>query len=640
MMQIIAVLAVFLPLLGSIINGLFCRKLSDSTAAFVSSGMMIISSLLALILFYHVGINKHIIHVVLLKWFTIGNISSNWAIYIDALSAVLVLVVNWVSTVVHIYSVGYMHGDKLPKFLSFLSLFTFCMLMLVSADNFLQLFFGWEGVGLCSYLLIGFWYKKNAAGKAAIKAFITNRVGDFAFILGIILIILYTDHIDFKGVFSQAKHLTTITPGFYGLNFNMLDLICLLLFIGCMGKSAQIGLHVWLPDAMEGPTPVSALIHAATMVTAGVFLVARCSYLFEYSPLVLQLITLIGGITCLFAALVAIAQSDIKKIIAYSTCSQLGYMFFACGLSAYQAGIFHLVTHAFFKALLFLSAGSIIHSCHEQNIFKMGGLMRKMPITYINFWIGSLALIGIFPLAGFYSKDLILESAYIHAGTISNAVFILGLAAAFCTAVYSLKIIILTFHGQTKLASSVFEHTHEAPKVMNLPLLILVAGALFAGMLGHYILSFDKPYGYFGASILNMHLAAEHQIQLWVKLLPIVIATVGAIIGIYTYGSNLYILISSRLSFVYKLLQNKFYFDELYSALIVKPMVNLSKVLNLFDRKVIDGWGVSGFAGITKFCSDITCRLQSGYIPNYALCIILTLIIGLTFFLVNFIRVI
>ena len=432
-MQIAAILIVFLPLLSGIINGTFCQRLSKNQAGIISCSAIILSSLLACLVFYHVGIKGNIIHIKIAEWVQIDNIKINWAIYIDQLTAIMFLVVTWVSAVVYIYSLGYIEeSETLPRFLSFLSFFTFFMLSLVSADNILQLFFGWEGVGFCSYLLIGFWYYKDSANSASIKAFIVNRIGDFAFILGIIIIIIYSGYADFAGIFSKAQVLSEIKFNIYGVELSRLDIICLLLFIGCMGKSAQIGLHIWLPDAMEGPTPVSALIHAATMVTAGVFLVVRCSYLFEYSPIMLQIIASIGAITCLFAASIAITQNDIKKIIAYSTCSQLGYMFLACGVSAYNAAMFHLVTHAFFKALLFLSAGNVIHACHEQNIFKMGGLKDKMPITYCNFWVGSLAIIGICPLAGFYSKDLILESAY-QANSLSY--FVLGIIAAVLTAV-------------------------------------------------------------------------------------------------------------------------------------------------------------------------------------------------------------
>jgi NADH-quinone oxidoreductase subunit L len=402
-----------------------------------------------------------------------------------------------------------------------------------------------------------------------------------------------------------------------------------------MGKSAQIGMHVWLPDAMEGPTPVSALIHAATMVTAGVFLVARCSFMFEYSPAVLQFITIIGGVTCLFAAFVAIAQTDIKKIIAYSTCSQLGYMFFACGVSAYHAGVFHLVTHGFFKALLFLSAGSVIHACHEQDVFKMGGLRKKLPITYANFWIGSLAIIGIFPFAGFYSKDLVLESAYAAGGTGSFA-FALGIIAAILTAIYSLKIIVLTFHGKTKLSQKAFDHAHESPNIMNVPLSILVTGTLFAGMFGHYILNIANPNGFFASSIFNLNSSEHHHVSLGIQLLPLIVGISGALFGIYVYSGNISAKISSNMSFVYCILKRKFFFDEIYDRVFVRSIKRTSLFLRKFDKEIIDRFGPNGFSVVTRGFSWCMCQVQTGYIFNYAFYIIFAVVMCITVFVAKF----
>jgi NADH-quinone oxidoreductase subunit L len=510
------------------------------------------------------------------------------------------------------------------------------MLALVSADNFLQLFFGWEGVGLCSYLLIGYSFHKESANDAAIKAFVVNRVGDFAFIIGIVMILLYTGSIEFGLVFSAAEELAANRINIFGMDFALLDVICLLLFFGCTGKSAQIGMHVWLPDAMEGPTPVSALIHAATMVTAGVFLLARCSFMFEYSPQVLQIITIVGAVTCLFAALVAIAQEDIKKIIAYSTCSQLGYMFFACGASAYQAAVFHLATHGFFKALLFLSAGSVIHAVHEQDIFKMGGLRRKLPVTYANFWIGSLAIIGIFPLAGFYSKDLILESAY-GSGSAGNFAFILGIMAATLTAIYSLKIIMLTFHGDTKLSEEAFDHAHESPKIMNVPLLVLVAGTLFSGMIGFYILNISSPLGFFYGSIFNLHTGGhEHHAPMIIELLPLIVGITGMMIGIWAYRGNISDKIAGRLGLVYCILKNKFFFDELYAKLIIRPIRCLSTFSGIFDGKVIDRFGPCGAGMVTRGFSWFICGIQTGYLYNYAFYIIFSLVVCITVFVFKY----
>lgn len=628
MYQNLAIMIIMLPLTSSVINGLFAKIIDKKLAQIIATGFLSLSALFSLIIFCDAGLDGNIIHIKLLPWIEVGNFKVNWSIYIDQLTSIMFIAVTWVSSVVHIYSLGYMAEDKgIVRFLSFLSLFTFFMLMLVSADNFLQLFFGWEGVGVCSYLLIGFWYSKESANKAAIKAFITNRSSDFAFILGIITIIVYCGSANYKDVFSSAELLSN-TKIF--LQFSILDVICLLLFIGCMGKSAQIGLHVWLPDAMEGPTPVSALIHAATMVTAGVFLVARCSYLFEYSPLVLQLITIIGGVTCLFAASIAIMQSDIKKIIAYSTCSQLGYMFMACGVSAYNSGIFHLVTHAFFKALLFLSAGSIIHAVHEQDIFKMGDLRNKMPVTYGNFLIGSLALIGIYPLAGFYSKDSILEAAY----SSGSFMFIFGIVAAILTAIYSMKIIMLVFHGKTKLEKDVFEHAHEPAKIMNNPLILLVAGSFFSGMIGYYLLSMDKPNGYFHESLFNLHiykLLISHP-PLYIKLLPMAVGIVGIVIGAVIPWRGHGITASTHFRLITNILHNKYYFDEIYNFLIVKPINCLASLFYLGDQKIIDRFGPNGFSRVVNCFSVLTCKTQTGYVFNYALYIVSFIVVVISVF--------
>ena len=639
-MLLVTKLIIFLPLISGIFNGVFCKKLSNNQASFTAIIPIILSAVCASYVFVVAGINKETIHIIITKWINIELISVSWAIYVDQLTAIMFILVTFVSAIVHLYSLGYMKDDKnLPKFLSYLSLFTFFMLALVSADNFLQLFFGWEGVGLCSYLLIGYYYQKDSANNAAVKAFIVNRIGDFAFIIGIVITLIYASTVEFSGVFRQSQDLANTAITILGYEFKVLDIICLMLFIGCTGKSAQIGMHVWLPDAMEGPTPVSALIHAATMVTAGVFLIARCSFMFEYSPNVLAIITVVGAITCLFAATIAIAQTDIKKIIAYSTCSQLGYMFFACGVSAYQAGIFHLVTHGFFKALLFLSAGSVIHSTCEQEIFKIGGIWQKMPITYANFWVGSLAIIGIFPLAGFYSKDLILESAYIASG-VGVFAFVLGILAALLTAIYSLKIIMVTFHGKTTLPEDIFSHVHESPKIMNTPLLVLVAGALFSGMLGYYILSIDSPLGYFSGSIFNLHTAPhDHHVSLFIQLLPLMVGVTGSIIGIYCYRGNTYQKISNNFNLIYCVLKNKYFFDELYDKIFIKFTKVLSCLAGYFDIKVIDRFGPNGFAHLTRGISWCICRFQTGYIVNYVLYIIFTLVLCITIFVFKYLPV-
>lgn len=625
-------LIVFLPLISGIINGVFCKKFTNYMASMIASTSIVISAICAILVFIKAGINKETMHIIIANWINIPAVYVNWSLYVDQLTAIMFVLVTCVSAVVHIYSLGYMSDDKnLPKFLSYLSLFTFFMLSLVSADNFMQLFFGWEGVGLCSYLLIGYYYHKESANAAAVKAFVVNRVGDFAFIIGIVMIIIYVGAVDFANVFAMAENLSKSSIEIFGMEFVVLDVICLMLFLGCMGKSAQIGMHVWLPDAMEGPTPVSALIHAATMVTAGVFLVARCSFMFEYSPVVLQIITIVGAVTCLFAALVAIAQTDIKKIIAYSTCSQLGYMFFACGVSAYQAGIFHLVTHGFFKALLFLSAGSVIHACHEQDIFKMGGLKSKMPITYANFWMGSLAIIGIFPFAGFYSKDLVLESAYAYGG-VGTFAFVLGIMAATLTAIYSFKIIVLTFHGNTKLSKETYAHAHESPKIMNIPLFVLTAGTLFSGMVGYYILGISDPNGFFYGSIFNLNKNHEHHVDVAIALLPLVVGITSALFGIYTYKGNTHAAVATRLKYIYCILKNKFFFDELFDKLFVNSTNCLSKLAQIFDKKAIDRFGPDGFSMLTRGLSWCMCQIQTGYIFNYALYMIFALVVCITFF--------
>lgn len=638
-MELALKLIIFLPLISGIINGIFCKKISNKLASQISSVAIIIAAICAMLVFARAGVEQDTLYVLIANWISFDSLTIDWAIYVDQLTAIMFLLVTIVSAVVHVYSLGYMSDDKnLPKFLAYLSLFTFFMLSLVSADNFLQLFFGWEGVGLCSYLLIGYYYQKESANNAAIKAFVVNRVGDFAFIIGIVMIIIYTGSIDFESVFALSENLSNVTLRIFDIEFVILDVICLLLFLGCMGKSAQIGMHVWLPDAMEGPTPVSALIHAATMVTAGVFLVARCSFMFEYSPSVLQIITVVGAVTCLFAALVAIAQTDIKKIIAYSTCSQLGYMFFACGVSAYQAGIFHLVTHGFFKALLFLSAGSVIHACHEQDVFKMGGLRKKMPITYANFWVGSLAIVGIFPFAGFYSKDLVLESAY-AAGGVGSFAFILGILAAILTAIYSLKIIMLTFHGKTKLSKDAFEHAHESPKIMNIPLLVLVAGALFTGMFGYYILGISSPYGFFSGSIFNLHISdQEHHVALGIQLLPLIVGIVGMMFGVYIYKGKLSKVIAEKMKFIHYVLKNKFFFDELYDKLFIGSTRYLSCLARMFDTKIIDRFGPNGLSVTTRGFGWCMCQIQTGYIFNYAFYIIFAMVLCVTIFVVKYLH--
>ncbi len=635
---------VFLPLLAAMTVGFMVRSISDAHAQFITCGAMVVSALLSLIVFNDVAIVGNATTVELLPWITSGDFTLNWALKVDPLTAVMLVVVTLVSAVVHIYSVGYMsHDPHKPRFMAYLSLFTFAMLMLVTADNFIQLFFGWEGVGLCSYLLIGFWFKKDSANAASIKAFVVNRVGDFGFALGIMAIFLVFGSVQFDVVFEKAPEFAGTIFTFLNWPVNTMDIICILLFIGAMGKSAQLLLHTWLPDAMEGPTPVSALIHAATMVTAGVFLVARCSPMFEYAPNALLLVTIVGAATAFFAATVGMVQNDIKRVIAYSTCSQLGYMFFACGVSAYAAGIFHLMTHAFFKALLFLCAGSVIHAMSdEQDMRNMGGIWRKVPFTYAFMWIGSLALAGLPIFAGYYSKDIILEAAYADHSLQGSVAFWLGIGAAVLTAFYSWRLIFMTFHGKPRASKKVMEHVHESPQVMLLPLVPLVMGALFAGMVGYY--SFDMVGGHSdfwrGAIVVLEHnntLEAAHHAPMWVAKLPIVVALLGIAAAWFVYmkRTTLAPKLAKAFAPIYRFLLNKWYFDELYNALFVRVAFKKGEYLWRFvDVKIIDGLGPNGFAWLSQQCGAIMRRVQTGYLYHYAFAMIVGLVAILSWLLI------
>ena len=513
---------IFMPLVGAVSAYFGGKALGDRFAQVVSSLFLISSAILSLFVFQDVVFAKNIYQIHLLDWINVGSLKGQWTLYVDAVTAVMLVVVTIVSSVVHLYSIGYMEEDNsIPRFMSYLSLFTFFMLMLVTSNNILQLFFGWEGVGLCSYLLIGFWYHKPSAKAAAIKAFIVNRVGDFAFILGIAAMFLTFDTVNFIEIFEKAALLE---------DKSVVNIICLLLFFGAMGKSAQIGLHTWLADAMEGPTPVSALIHAATMVTAGVFLVIRLSPLFELAPSILTFMTYVGATTALFAASIALVQNDIKKIIAYSTCSQLGYMFFACGVGAYPVALFHLMTHAFFKALLFLGAGNVIHSMHhEQNIQKMGGLWNKIPVTYALMTIGSIALAAIYPFAGHFSKDLILEVAYAKATNAGVIAYTLGSVGALFTAFYSWRLIFITFHGKCKAVD-----VHEAPRIMTWPLFILALGAIFSGYVA-VKLGILTPEFWGPSLVFNSIIEKAHHISEVMKFLPVILSLIGIALAYLFY---------------------------------------------------------------------------------------------------------
>ncbi len=631
-------LAIFLPLIGAAIAGLGGRYIGDRGAQVVTCGAMILSAVIGCVMLFEVALGGRPVTVELLTWVQSGALDVSWSLRFDQLTAVMVFVVTVVSSVVHVYSVGYMsHDPHIPRFMAYLSLFTFFMLALVTADNLLQMFFGWEGVGLCSYLLIGFWYEKPEANAAAIKAFIVNRVGDFGFALGIMGIFLVFNSINFETIFAAAPDMADARLSFLGLETRALETLCILLFIGAMGKSAQLGLHTWLPDAMEGPTPVSALIHAATMVTAGVFMVARLSPLFEHAPVALTVVTVVGATTALFAATVALCQNDIKRVIAYSTCSQLGYMFFACGVSAYAAGIFHLMTHAFFKALLFLAAGSVIHAMSsEQDMRRMGGIWRMVPVTYALMWIGSLALAGIPFFAGFYSKDLIIEAAFgAHTGWGQYA-FWMGVAAAILTAFYSWRLIIMTFHGESRADERTLAHVHESPMVMLIPLVVLALGAVFSGWLGYESFVGSGVKAFWGDSIYVLPgtdpLGAAHHVPLWVKLLPVVVAVAGILAAYYAYVMNpsLPARMAGRYRVLYRFLLNKWYFDELYDRIFVRPAHRLGRNLWIEgDRQVIDGLGPDGVTSVVRVLARRFAGLQTGYVYHYAFAMLLG-VVGIT----------
>ena len=619
---------IFLPLIASIISGFFGRFIGDRNSEIVTSLLVSISALFSIYVFYQVMVDGFQENIVIATWINSGELNVNWSMNIDPLSAVMLVVVTSVSALVHIYSIGYMsHDPHKPRFMAYLSLFTFAMLMLVTSDNFIQLFFGWEGVGLCSYFLIGFWFKKESANAAAIKAFVVNRVGDFGFALGIFLVFYLFGTVNYSEVFEQIPTITEKNLNFLGFDINAIDLICLLLFIGAMGKSAQILLHTWLPDAMEGPTPVSALIHAATMVTAGVFLVVRCSPIYEYSELALNLITIVGMTTALFAASVAIVQTDIKKIIAYSTCSQLGYMFFATGVGAYNIAMFHLFTHAFFKALLFLGSGSVIHAFKdEQDINEMGGVWKHLPYTYAMMIIGTLALTGFPFLSGFYSKDAIIEFAYLRDNTVGYYAAGIGIFTAFLTSIYSWRLIFKTFHGEYNNKKMKISETHESPLVMLIPLVLLSIGAIFAGMLfkdlfvGNGIDSFWKNSVFFLEP-----LSSEHP-PTWFLLLTPILVTLSIPISYYLFVKNKSIVdgIVRVNQPLYKFLKNKWYFDELYELLFIKSSKKIGSFLWKFcDVKIIDGFGPDGISSLIKRFSQKANKFQSGFIYQYAFVMLL-----------------
>jgi NADH-quinone oxidoreductase subunit L len=635
------VAAVFAPLIGAILAGLGRPFLGKSLSIGASILFMLVSAAAGIAGFLQYrqgGVPLAPIH--LSGWISVGQFNPDWSLRQDTLSLVMVTMVSFVSMLIHIYSAGYMAHDKtVPRFFAYLSLFTFAMLMLVTANNLLQLFFGWEGVGLVSYLLIGYWYERPSANAAAIKAFIVNRIGDLGFAVGIALTYFIFHSISFDAIFAAVGAHTTDRYSLFGTSFPALEVAAILLFIGAMGKSAQLFLHTWLADAMEGPTPVSALIHAATMVAAGVFMVVRISPLLNATPGAMQFITVIGASTALFAGTIGCVQNDIKRIIAYSTCSQLGYMFLAAGVGAYPVAMFHLINHAFFKALLFLAAGSVIHAMSdEQDVRRMGGLAKKLPVTWVMMLAGALALAGIPPFSGYYSKDAILAAAYAAHSPVGTYGWICGVVTAGLTAFYISRLFLLTFHGKSRAPQHVQDHVHESPLVMLGPLVVLALGALGTGFLLRNAFIGAGATAFWGSSIAlpaNGVMQALGSVPAWAALAPLVLAICGIAIAVlfYLIAPGLPAALASQFNVIYKFLLNKWYFDEIYDALLVKPTLRLAKFAWHFgDEQVIDGVP-SGLASLTTDASAQTVKLQTGSIALYAFIMLIGLLGFLSLFL-------
>ena len=629
---------IFYPLLGSLLAGLFGRFLGFRGAALVTTTCVFLSFLMSCIAFYEVALSGSGCYIKASNWFVSEMFDSSWGFYFDTLTVVMLVVVTSVSTLVHLYSISYMSGDPhLPRFMSYLSIFTFFMLCLVTADNFLQMFFGWEGVGLASYLLINFWFTRLQASKASIKAMLVNRVGDFGLSLGIMTIFSVFKSVDFPSVFSCAPHFASTSFIFCNVECGLLNVICILLFIGAVGKSAQLGLHTWLPDAMEGPTPVSALIHAATMVTAGVFLIARCSPLFEYAPTALMVVTFVGGMTCFFAATTGVLQNDLKRVIAYSTCSQLGYMVFACGISNYSVGVFHLMNHAFFKALLFLSAGSVIHALSdEQDMRKMGGVVQLLPFTYGMMLIGSLSLTGFPFLTGFYSKDTILELAFANYTISGNFAYWLGAICVLFTSYYSFRLLFLTFLSPTNLYKSSLRNAHDAPFIMALPLILLAIGSIFVGYLGKDMM-IGLGTNFWGNSLFvlpkNIYLLESEYIPQTQKMVPLLFTLVGALAAYiinYSFVRETYLMKTSWMGRkLYYMFNKRWLFDKVYNDFIAQKNLDFGyrisfKTLDKGCFEILGPYGISFlFTNLTRYIS----RLQSGMIYHYAVVMLLGVIL-------------
>ena len=635
------VFLVFLPLFSGLFVGFFGKRLNLLVSHIFSCSLIIIPFFIS-IYFLNLSLSgNYNLIVPLFNWINSGDLVSEWSLRLDMLTSVMLVVVTSVSSLVHIYSIGYMsHDPHQTRFFSYLSFFTFSMLILVTSNNFLQLFFGWEGVGLASYLLIGFWYKKESANSAAMKAFVVNRVGDFGFLIGIAILFFSTRSLDFDTIFSMKEQLLASSFILFGYEFNTLNAACFFLFMGAMGKSAQLFLHTWLPDAMEGPTPVSALIHAATMVTAGIFLVARCSPLFELSPSVLSFITIIGASTAFFAATVALVQNDIKRIVAYSTCSQLGFMFVALGSGAYQIAIFHLFTHAFFKALLFLGSGSVIHAVSdEQDIRKMGGLYKLIPTTWIVMLIGTLGLTGAPLMSGYYSKDGIIEAAFVSTTQGHTYAFYLLVFSALLTSFYSWRLIFLTFHGKINISKDIFSKIHESPKVMIFPLFILAFFTIFSGAyFVDYFMSHDYQFLWEDAIYLSQNnhvIEAIHYVPKWVKYSPLLMMLTGLVTSFFFYilFPSIPKYLANTFNSLYKFLLNKWYFDELYEFLFVSNIKKLGAFLfNFGDKKIIDGFGPDGVSSRVLYFAKQIGRLQTGYIYHYAFAMLFGLTVFISYF--------
>ena len=637
-------LIVFLPLLGSLVVGFFGKKLNLILSHIFSCTMIIIPFFLSLYFLNLTLSENYNLVVPLFEWLKSGDLITEWSLRLDLLTSVMLVVVTSVSSLVHIYSIGYMsHDPHQTRFFAYLSFFTFAMLILVTSNNFLQLFFGWEGVGLASYLLIGFWYKKDSANSAAMKAFVVNRVGDFGFLIGLAILFYYAGSLNFDVIFSLNEQLSLSTFSIFNKEFNVLNTACFFLFMGAMGKSAQLFLHTWLPDAMEGPTPVSALIHAATMVTAGIFLVARCSPLFEMSPSILSFITIIGASTAFFAATVALVQNDIKRIVAYSTCSQLGYMFVALGSGAYQIAIFHLFTHAFFKALLFLGSGSVIHAVSdEQDIRKMGGLYKLIPFTWVVMLIGTLGLTGAPLMSGYYSKDGIIEAAFVSQTEGNLYAFYLLVLSALLTSFYSWRLIFLTFNGKSNISTEIFSKIHESPKVMLFPLFILSVFTIFSGVFFvDYFMYHDYQYLWQSSIYLseNNHVIESiHYVPKWVKYSPLVMMVIGLITAVifYLLYPKVPKFLSSQFNPVYKFLLNKWYFDEIYEFIFVRNISRIGNFLSNFgDKRIIDGLGPDGISLRVMDIAKQISRIQTGYIYHYAFAMLIGLMLFITYFFIR-----